>query len=60
MICSFCGKSNNEVGILIVGLGHGICDECVALCNERIVERKRQWALEDLYALAFRELWQGA
>jgi hypothetical protein len=37
--CSFCGKAREEVRKLIAG-GSGalICDECVDLCNEIIVE----------------------
>ena len=30
--CSFCGKSQSEVGRLIAGPGVYICDECVDLC----------------------------
>jgi ATP-dependent Clp protease ATP-binding subunit ClpX len=36
--CSFCGKSQEVVKKLIVGPGVYICDECVSLCNEVIVE----------------------
>jgi ATP-dependent protease Clp ATPase subunit len=32
--CSFCQKSQDEVGKLIAGPRVYICDECVALCNE--------------------------
>jgi hypothetical protein len=32
--CSFCGKSQKEVGRLIAGPGVYICDECVKLCND--------------------------
>jgi hypothetical protein len=35
--CSFCGKSQNEVGNLIAGPGGVyICNECVKLCNDII------------------------
>ena len=30
--CSFCGKSQSEVGRVIAGNGSYICDECVRLC----------------------------
>lgn len=33
MHCSFCNKSEDEVGRLIVGHGVAICNECIALCN---------------------------
>ncbi len=29
-VCSFCGKSKDEVGALIAGGSAYICDECVA------------------------------
>ncbi len=34
--CSFCGKSQAEVGRLIAGPGVHICDQCVLLCNSLI------------------------
>ncbi|MFD5103148.1 ATP-dependent Clp protease ATP-binding subunit ClpX [Streptomyces albidochromogenes] len=37
--CTFCGKSQKQVGKLIAGpAGICICDECVGLCNELIAE----------------------
>lgn len=36
--CSFCGKSQEEVGKLIAGPNVYICDECIDLCNEIIVD----------------------
>lgn len=36
--CSFCGKSQKQVRKLIAGPGVYICDECIDLCNEIIVE----------------------
>ncbi|MFQ5901092.1 MAG: ATP-dependent Clp protease ATP-binding subunit ClpX [Thermodesulfobacteriota bacterium] len=38
LICSFCGKSQNEVRKLIAGPTVYICDECVDLCNDIIAE----------------------
>ena len=38
--CSFCGKSQKEVKKLIAGPGVYICDECIDLCNDIIVEEK--------------------
>lgn len=38
--CSFCGKSQREVKKLIAGPGVYICDECIDLCNDIIVEEK--------------------
>jgi ATP-dependent protease Clp ATPase subunit len=37
--CSFCGKAREDVRKVIAGpRGVFICDECVDLCNEIIVE----------------------
>ena len=41
--CSFCGKSQEEVKKLIAGPSVYICDECIELCNEIMVE---EWAQE--------------
>ncbi len=37
-ICSFCGKTQEEVRKLVSGPGVFICDECVDLCNEILTE----------------------
>lgn len=36
--CSFCGKSESMVHKLIEGPGVFICDECVSLCHDLIIE----------------------
>ncbi len=36
--CSFCGKSQDEVKKLIAGPTVYICDECIDLCNDIILE----------------------
>ncbi len=38
LLCSFCGKSQEEVKKLIAGPSVYICDECIQLCNEIIDE----------------------
>lgn len=38
LICSFCGKTQDEVRKLVAGPGVYICDECVELCNDILVE----------------------
>lgn len=35
-VCSFCGKSQEEVRRLISGPGVSICDECVKVCNDML------------------------
>jgi ATP-dependent Clp protease ATP-binding subunit ClpX len=41
-ICSFCGKSQEEVGRLIAGPNVYICDECIELCNEIMTDSSEQ------------------
>lgn len=36
--CSFCGKRRRDVRKIIAGPGVFICDQCVQLCNEVLVE----------------------
>ena len=36
--CSFCGETQKQVKKLIAGPGVYICDECIELCNEIIIE----------------------
>jgi ATP-dependent Clp protease ATP-binding subunit ClpX len=49
--CSFCGKTQKQVKKLIAGPGVYICDECIELCNEIIVEE-----LSDAATAIFDEL----
>ena len=45
MSCSFCGKTEQDVQVLIAGPGVSICDECVDLCQELV--RKRRTPMTD-------------
>src|SRR5437868_9955193 len=38
LYCSFCGKSQHEVKKLIAGPSVYICNECIELCNEIVVQ----------------------
>ena len=40
--CSFCGKSQDEVGKLVAGPNVYICDECIELCKDIIAEEIRE------------------
>ncbi len=44
LVCSFCGKSQDEVRKLIAGPTVYICDECIDLCNDIIAEECDQEA----------------
>lgn len=38
LVCSFCGTSQEEVRKLIAGPGVYICDQCIDLCNDIILD----------------------
>jgi ATP-dependent Clp protease ATP-binding subunit ClpX len=42
LICSFCGKNQDEVRKLIAGPSVYICDECIELCNDIIAEENER------------------
>lgn len=46
--CSFCSKTQKQVGQLISGAGVYICDECVAVCTEIIAERTAEEAVKEV------------
>ncbi len=41
-VCSFCGRSENEVGKLIQGENSFICDKCVELCSDLLTLEKKE------------------
>src|SRR5881628_1382700 len=49
--CSFCGKSQNDVGKLIAGPTVYICDECIELCNDIIAEEWEEEKSRELRSL---------
>jgi ClpX C4-type zinc finger protein len=49
VVCSFCGKSQDEVRKMIAGPTVYICDECIDLCNDILAEESpRQERLCDV------------
>ncbi|MDX8388199.1 MAG: ATP-dependent Clp protease ATP-binding subunit ClpX [Ghiorsea sp.] len=46
LFCSFCGKSQHDVKKLIAGPTVFICDECIELCNDIMVEEMGAAAAE--------------
>lgn len=42
--CSFCGKSQKEVRVLIAGPTVFICDECIDLCKDIVAEQPSKTA----------------
>lgn len=47
LYCSFCGKSQHEVKKLIAGPRVFICNECVDLCNDIIIEEIQEIATKE-------------
>lgn len=47
LYCSFCGKADYEVGLLIAGPASLICDGCVEACVEIIAEHRQEPSRED-------------
>ena len=42
MNCSFCSKNQDEVYKIVAGPGVCICDECIKVCNDIILDRKKR------------------
>jgi len=40
--CSFCGKTQDEVYKIVAGPGVCICDECIKVCNNIILDRRKK------------------
>ena len=45
--CSFCGKNQREVERLIAGPSIYICNECIELCNDLLIEEKESKPFRD-------------
>lgn len=57
-LCSFCGKSKDEVKGIIVGPYVYICDECVVLCTEILECEQHIKPVSTIPPIeAFNELW---
>ena len=44
LLCSFCGKNQDEIKKLVAGPSVYICDECIQLCNEIMSEENEREA----------------
>ncbi|UNM06324.1 MAG: ATP-dependent Clp protease ATP-binding subunit ClpX [Holosporaceae bacterium] len=51
LYCSFCGKSQHEVRKLIAGPSVFICNECIDLCSDIVVDEKKEGFLEGEQAI---------
>ena len=60
MLCRFCSKSDHEVRVMITKCTSSdlhICDECVRLCYQTVLEKYRDMAQAELARINFAELW---
>lgn len=64
LVCSFCGKTNDDVMLIVRGSADScICDECISLCNEILFNQAKE-AMRSLpkiksdlaYALAYKKV----
>ena len=39
LVCSFCGKHQDEVERMIIGPGVNICSECIGLCHDLLTDK---------------------
>ncbi|MEN8140996.1 MAG: ATP-dependent Clp protease ATP-binding subunit ClpX [Thermodesulfobacteriota bacterium] len=51
VVCSFCGKSQEEVKKLIAGPNVYICDECIDLCNDIVREDRKKEGMDEVHTL---------
>ena len=42
IVCSFCGKAQDQVNRLVAGPGIYICDECITVCSSVIDEDEQK------------------
>jgi ATP-dependent Clp protease ATP-binding subunit ClpX len=45
LLCSFCGKNQDDVKKLVAGPAVYICDECIELCNDIMTEENEREAI---------------
>ena len=51
-VCSFCGKDQKDVGLLILGPnGANICNECVKICYNLILDADKKTTLPRILSL---------
>lgn len=50
LVCSFCGRTQNEVEQLIIGPGVNICKDCLDMCNNALYKDGERSAAARRYA----------
>jgi hypothetical protein len=57
LLCSFCGKSGEEVETLLIGPNANICNECVEICNKTIADNEVSKTVRKVEIYKFKEFW---
>jgi len=57
LICSFCGKDDYDIEVMIRGPAVYICNECITLCNEIISDHKEQKIIQNVEKWKFDEFY---
>ena len=55
--CSFCGKGEEEVEMMLTGPGVLICSDCVGICVDRIMANRKRKEDANQRRIIFNELW---
>ena len=56
LVCSFCGKHQDEVERMIIGPGVNICSECIGLCAD-LLSDKPDPAVQTVHTSSLRTIW---
>ena len=59
LVCSFCGKHQDEVERMIIGPGVNICSECIGLCHDLLSDKPDQpkSAVQTVHTSSLRTIW---
>ena len=57
LVCSFCGKHQDEVERMIIGPGVNICSECIGLCHDLLSDKPDQPAVQTVHTSSLRTIW---
>ncbi len=63
LVCSFCGKHQDEVERMIIGPGVNICSECIGLCHDLLSDKPdqpksaRPAAVQTVHTSSLRTIW---
>ena len=56
LVCSFCGKHQDEVERMIIGPGVNICSECIGLCADLLSNIASEQRAKVVYEYLYRQI----